>query len=349
MDDCFFDVIILGIFVAVSGKISVNHSVILILTVFLLAALSIYLAMIIYEYAALLCAGIICFIWYVIINIIIKRDRQKFTRHEICILLFNTSISIVIIYFLMSVDREFDKYCGIICVVINYMIVLRMIYRIKEAQQKEREQQKKLSDMELQEQYMKSVYMMDANTRKIRHDLKNHLNTICVLLEDENKGREKTIDYIRQYINQTAIMYETVKTDNDVVNAVINSKLLYCTEHDISTSTSVSKIIDKLSDVEMCTILGNLLDNAIEAELMIDMCEREIKLNIDMEGDVLNIFMKNKIKESVLQKNHNLKTSKHDIVNHGIGMKNIYDIILKHNGYIDIYEENDYICFDIKI
>ncbi len=64
---------------------------------------------------------------------------------------------------------------------------------------------------------------------------------------------------------------------------------------------------------------------------------------------MLNIFVKNKIKESILAANHELKTTKKDDKNHGIGMKNIYDIVTRHNGYVDIYEEADYICFNLQI
>lgn len=278
-----------------------------------------------------------------------KLDVHRFTGYETFVLLLNAAISVVIIHFLMDVDNELYQYCGMLCVAVNCFMVFRMVYRIKDSQQKEREQIKTISDLQLQNQYLNSVYIMDEHTRKVRHDLKNHMNIMRTLLEDEQEGRVKTIEYINQYVKQTSLMYETVKTDNKVVNAVINSKLLYCAENGINTSVSVCKDVSNLSDVEICTVLGNLLDNAIEAELKNNEHEREIQLNINMEEDMLNIFVKNKIKESVLAANHELKTTKKDAKNHGIGMKNIYDIVTRHNGYIDVYEEADYICFNLQI
>lgn len=343
------DLIILSIYVIVTGRIKLTQSALLIIILCFVSVSSIYCSMLIADYRKIINSGIICLVECIVINIFMKLDVHRFTGYETFVLLLNAAISVVIIHFLMDVDKELYQYCGMVCVAVNCFMVFRMVYRIKDSQQKEREQIKTISDLQLQNQYLNSVYIMDEHTRKVRHDLKNHMNTMRTLLEDEHEGRVKTIEYINQYVKQTSLMYETVKTDNKVVNAVINSKLLYCAENGINTSVSVCKDVSNLSDVEICTVLGNLLDNAIEAELKNDEHEREIQLNINMEEDMLNIFVKNKIKESVLATNHELKTTKKDAKNHGIGMKNIYDIVTRHNGYIDVYEEADYICFNLQI
>ena len=343
------DLIIFGMYVIVTGRIKLTQSALLIIILCFVSVSPIYCSMLIPGYYKIINSGIICLVECIVINIFMKLDVHRFTGYETFVLLLNAAISVVIIHFLMDVDNELYQYCGMMCVAVNCFIVFRMVYRIKDSQQKEREQIKTISDLQLQNQYLNSVYIMDEHTRKVRHDLKNHMNTMRTLLEDEQEGRVKTIEYINQYVKQTSLMYETVKTDNKVVNAVINSKLLYCAENGINTSVSVCKDVSNLSDVEICTVLGNLLDNAIEAELKNDEHERQIQLNINMEEDMLNIFVKNKIKESVLAANHELKTTKNDDKNHGIGMKNIYDIVTRHNGYIDIYEEADYICFNLQI
>lgn len=343
------DLIIFGMYVIATGRIKLTQSALLIIILCFVSVSSIYCSMLISDYYKIINSGIICLVECIVINIFMKRDVHRFTGYETFVLLLNVAISVVIINFLMDVDKELYQYCGMLCVAVNCFMVFRMVYRIKDSQQKEREQIKTISDLQLQNQYLNSVYTLDEHTRKVRHDLKNHMNIMRTLLEDEQEGRVKTIEYINQYVKQTSLMYETVKTDNKVINAVINSKLLYCAENGINTSVSVCKDVSNLSDVEICTVLGNLLDNAIEAELKNDEHEREIQLNINMEEDMLNIFVKNKIKESVLAANHELKTTKKDDKNHGIGMKNIYDIVTRHNGYIDIYEETDYICFNLQI
>lgn len=343
------DLIIFGMYVIATGRIKLTQSALLIIILCFVSVSSIYCSMLISDYYKIINSGIICLVECIVINIFMKRDVHRFTGYETFVLLLNVAISVMIINFLMDVDKELYQYCGMLCVAVNCFMVFRMVYRIKDSQQKEREQIKTISDLQLQNQYLNSVYTLDEHTRKVRHDLNNHMNIMRTLLEDEQGGRVKTIEYINQYVKQTSLMYETVKTDNKVVNAVINSKLLYCAENGINTSVSVCKDVSNLSDVEICTVLGNLLDNAIEAELKNDEHEREIQLNINMEEDMLNIFVKNKIKESVLAANHELKTTKKDDKNHGIGMKNIYDIVTRHNGYIDIYEETDYICFNLQI
>ena len=67
----------------------------------------------------------------------------------------------------------------------------------------------------------------------MRHDLKNHVNTLNMLLSDEEHGQERAKQYLLEYVRQTAALQEFVKTKNSVADAVLNAKLMYCKEQDI--------------------------------------------------------------------------------------------------------------------
>lgn len=91
------------------------------------------------------------------------------------------------------------------------------------------------------------------------------------------------------------------KDENSVADAVLNAKLMYCKEQDIPAVISVDKNIRGLTQTELCCVLGNLLDNAIEAELKLSKAQRKIEIKIVMIEEVLDILIRNRIAEPVLQ------------------------------------------------
>lgn len=102
-----------------------------------------------------------------------------------------------------------------------------------------------------------------------------------------------------------------------------------------------------MDDVDLCILLGNLLDNCIEAVEKVN--NRFIELIIDKNNDVVFINLRNTFDlNSLKYENGEYISSKTDGKNHGIGMKNIENIINKYNGniVIDINEYfNTYIYF----
>ena len=101
--------------------------------------------------------------------------------------------------------------------------------------------------------------------------------------------------------------------------------------------------------MELCCVLGNLLDNAIEAELKNPKGQRNIDISVTMHEEVMEILIKNRILSSVLQANKDLKTTKTNLAQHGFGMQNIRDIVSKNDGYLDIYEEGEFFCCEVRI
>ena len=107
---------------------------------------------------------------------------------------------------------------------------------------------------------------------------------------------------------------------------MLNAKLMYCKEQDIPAVISVDKNIRGLTQTELCCVLGNLLDNAIEAELKLSKAQRKIEIKIVMIEEVLDILIRNCIAEPVLQDVQKVKN---------IGVKLIQrQISCVDNGYI---------------
>ena len=96
--------------------------------------------------------------------------------------------------------------------------------------------------------------------------------------------------------------------------------------------------IANIDIIDLCTIIANLLDNAIEAYTECN--DYDIIINLDYINNSYRIEIANTIKESVLSGNKTLKTSKSDTKNHGIGIKSVKSRAEKYNGKTEFTEEN---------
>lgn len=180
-----------------------------------------------------------------------------------------------------------------------------------------------------------------------RLGLKNQLLTIMQYAE---AGK---IADIKAYVNVLTNEYlpnilNYINTNNAAFDAVINSKIAVCNQNNIFMEVNIKQDTDiNIPPTEIAVLFGNLLDNSIEAAKYTD--EKRISLDIQKNASYLILLVSNSIKSSVLKTNENLETSKSDKELHGIGIKSIENIVQKHNGMIQFYEEENEFCCHIMI
>ena len=96
---------------------------------------------------------------------------------------------------------------------------------------------------------------------------------------------------------------------------------------------------NEIEEIEMCIVLGNLLDNSIEAcEKIPTGYERTIQLKIIQVEEYLSIYIKNSIFDGIKLEEDKIQTTKADKLFHGFGLENINEIVDKYNGHMD-YEQ----------
>ena len=176
--------------------------------------------------------------------------------------------------------------------------------------------------------------------KAIRHDIKNHLAAINAYAL-ENKGPEITayINTLHNDIGETALYSNT---GNVAFDSIINFKLKNAKQENIQTEICLA--LPKTLNIESsdaAAILGNLLDNALEAVERVQ--KKELTLDIEYKRGALFIQIKNTF-DGVLRctgedgENHlaaGIATRK-ESAGHGHGLKNIKRAIEKYNGYMDI-------------
>ena len=236
---------------------------------------------------------------------------------------------------------------GMICIILANI----MTYYFFTVMNKEYENTIKAKLLEQQNDALKkSIADKDAFVKEmkaVRHDIKNQLLTI-MQYADEGKNND-----IKEYVNVLTNNYlpnilNYINTNNAAFDAVINSKIAVCSQRNIFMEVNIKQNTDIfILPSEIAVLFGNLLDNAIEAAKDTD--EKRITVDIQKNASYLIIFVSNSIKSSVLKDNKNLETSKPDKELHGIGIKSIKNIVEKHNGMIQFYEEENEFCCHIMI
>lgn len=180
--------------------------------------------------------------------------------------------------------------------------------------------------------------------KKAEHDLRHHL--LSVLGNIENGNTEAAETYLKQLLHdyETSI-FKYIYIDNSAVNSILNMKISRCHANKIDIKTKIESDFSDFSDIDICVLLANLLDNAIEASLNVD--SPQITVSIRNEKNYLCIVIRNRIENSVLEENGQLLTTKADKSKHGLGVYSISQIVDKYDGMKSYYEKNGYFVADI--
>lgn len=153
--------------------------------------------------------------------------------------------------------------------------------------------------------------------KKAEHDLRHHL--LSILGNIENGNTEAAETYLKQLLHdyETSI-FKYIYIDNSAVNSILNMKISRCHANKIDIKTEIESDFSDFSDIDICVLLANLLDNAIEASLNVD--STQITVSIRNEKNYLCILIRNRIESSVLEENGQLHTTKKDKSKHGLGV-----------------------------
>lgn len=197
-----------------------------------------------------------------------------------------------------------------------------------------------------QEKSVEETKILYQSVRSIRHDLKQHFQVALTML---HSGKiNEAVDYMEKY-NDTVLdgISNKVFCDNDVVNYIINSKSKICSDRHIKIYIYIANEIPEFSDLDLCVLLGNALDNAIEG--VSGDGNNEIYLELRNVDNFFMISVKNTITNSVLEYNPNLISTKNEKEVHGLGILSMKEVVQKYNGSIEFYESDNKFCCDMLL
>lgn len=204
----------------------------------------------------------------------------------------------------------------------------------------------KIEQMQLIEQnksYERQFSVMKEaleNTNVIRHDFKHHLAVIHCFVELNQT--EECLSYLNKLSEWTDKQSLYAKSGHPIIDSIINFKLDQAAAKKISVSVRLQIPKDlELSTFDLSTLLGNLLDNAIEATCKLPE-QRMIQLTIQYQKGILLIQLKNSFNGIIRKSDNKILTTKKDAKQHGIGLRRISEVVEKYKGYL-VMENDDHI------
>lgn len=179
-----------------------------------------------------------------------------------------------------------------------------------------------------------------------RHDYHNHIQVMKAYL---SLGKYEDMDkYLDDLARDLTTIDTVLKTGNIMVDAILNSKLPLAISQNININAkaTVPKNL-KVSDIDLCVIIGNLMDNAMEATMNLNnQKDRFIRVYIrEMKGQ-LYISITNSVGGKVKKTSVEYITTKLGI-NHGFGLKRVDSIVSKYNGFINRQNEEGVFATEI--
>ncbi len=165
-----------------------------------------------------------------------------------------------------------------------------------------------------------------------RHDYHNHLQTLKARLDmGQTDGAREYLDRLEQDLDG---IHALAETGNVSVDAILNAKLSLVLKSgvDLSFKATVPKSLT-VSDIDLCVILGNLIDNAVESCEKVDETGRFLRLYINVLKQQLYITISNATAETVRKIDAAYISTKRG--NHGHGLKRIDRVVEKYDGYVN--------------
>ncbi len=196
--------------------------------------------------------------------------------------------------------------------------------------------------------HYEQLYKYQTELRMFRHDSKNRLLSMMGILKQGDT--EKAIQALQNNLDFIDEMNKRiVDSGNPVIDAVLQSKLHDADQKGITVKIS-TRLTDKIiaDELEIGIIIGNALDNAIEAvEKIDDSQNKEIAFNMISSSDRISISVKNPVCENF--DTDNLESTKDNRELHGFGIKSIKAIARKYDGMTDFSCENNFFYANINI
>lgn len=292
-----------------------------------------------FRISLIIVAKAVHFFVIVIIERIMRSYRGEIEWTESIPIIFS-GLSFLIVMETVNINivhlaRQEDKIFvlgGDIAVLIAFIINVIFTEHYFKVKRNAEEGKNKLMQLQLQYEYYQKKKEDEQYVRKIYHDLKNHL-----LLLDSESLHSEVSNRLKKFENY----YET---GNDFLDIIISDKIQRASEKGIKIECDVNFAEGIFMDpLDISTIFGNLLDNAIEATENLVENEKYIFCKVKKEHQLLVILIEN-YRTVLLEKN----TKKNSFL-HGFGLKNVQDAVRKYGGEYYIDKKNNMFRISIAL
>ncbi len=199
---------------------------------------------------------------------------------------------------------------------------------------------------ELLEKHVAEVENIYRQMRGWRHDYHNHIQTMKALSDGANPQLDAYLNALDADLTQVDTI---LKTGNVMVDAILNSKLSLAARRGIAINAKAFVPKDMaIADIDLCVMLGNLLDNAIEACAQVaDEDARFLRLYIDVMKDELYVSVSNATAGERRRLGSRFLSTKGG--SHGFGLLRVDRLVDKYGGYLNRQHEEGVFATEIML
>lgn len=221
------------------------------------------------------------------------------------------------------------------------------IFYIIEAIAKGAREENHRKELEWELEYYNDLKESQDQTRKLLHDMKNHMGAIHAMLYSQQI--EEAATYLKQVSDEISEQKSIVYCKHQVANAILNNKVKKMEEAKITYEIKFDLPEEAgLNQMEIGSILANTIDNAIEACIKIeDIVKRRIEIKARYSREKVMYEIRNTKEHEVLKEGEQFVTSKADKVNHGYGLRQVKDIVGRYKGIMEVNCEGEW--FEVMI
>ena len=222
---------------------------------------------------------------------------------------------------------------------IRYIIWMRtdLVLQTEHAQQLD-------SQLSAQKNFYESRLSHEKELRSLRHDMAGHLNTLAMLLTEDKLTEAK--NYLNGILNYHKEQTSKTFCRNPYINAILQNYAAKCQEQHIELVCHIGIEEHELPATELCLILNNALENALEGSLTMPEADRIIKVQAAVRQNLFLLRVSNRF-DRQLTMEHDLPVSTKGGKEHGYGLSNIRQAARRRNGDISYCVQNGYFVLDV--
>ena len=266
--------------------------------------------------------------------LIVKNIRYKIQLKDCLVLTFTFLIGFFVYilsnYNYLNLSRIADMTIFVSSVVLSLTFYITFIYAKNTLYLREQEQKDKMQIAQLQQQfaYYQEKLKDEEKVRSVYHDMKNHL-----LVLQKQINSPETAEMVEKLQSQVAMYEDYEHTGNDILDIILKEKSEKAREKHIALSVTADlSDVDFIEPLDISTIFGNGLDNAIEASEKLPEEQRAILVKAGKMQNFFSVLIEN----NCLQNSGNTKnrTTKADEFLHGFGISNMQKAAEKYSGQL---------------
>lgn len=271
---------------------------------------------------------------FAVFSFIVKvNDKYILTKKEWVLFIsmpLITWIAVTLMTNAAIISKDILPYMFYIAVIMVFINIITYYFMFKIRQDSNTKLEYELLKMQHEnikstESNMKALF---ESIYSLKHDLDKHLFAVKDMAgRNDCKEIEKYISGIIEHSSLS--VQKVVFTDNDIFNAIINTKLAICKQKKITTTVSIdNEAVSYLQNECITVIFGNLLDNAIEAAEKTT--QRVLSLVVTLKREYISIYVENSFNKEY--SDITLETTKKNKTGHGFGTKNVRRVVEEYDG-----------------